>query len=55
MRKKIKQYLSTKPALQRIVTGKLQHKEGNNTLGKRKKKNHEINLPKKKNQKKMAT
>jgi hypothetical protein len=26
------QYLSTNPALQRIIDGKLQHKEGNYTL-----------------------
>jgi hypothetical protein len=28
------QYLSTNPALQRIIDGKLQHKEGNYTLEK---------------------
>jgi hypothetical protein len=29
---KFTQYLSTNPALQRIINGKLQHKEGNYTL-----------------------
>jgi hypothetical protein len=29
---KFTQYLSTNPALQRIIKGKLQHKEGNYTL-----------------------
>jgi hypothetical protein len=28
---KFTQYLSTNPALQRIIDGKLQHKEGNHT------------------------
>jgi hypothetical protein len=31
---KFTQYLSTDPALQRITKGKLQHKEGNDTLEK---------------------
>jgi hypothetical protein len=31
------QYLSTNPALQRIIDGKLQHKEGNYTLEKARK------------------
>jgi hypothetical protein len=31
---KFKQYLSTNPSLQRIVKGKLQHKEGNYALEK---------------------
>jgi hypothetical protein len=34
---KFKQYLSTKPALQKIIKGKLQHKEGNYTQEKPKK------------------
>ena len=31
---KFTQYLSTNPALQRIIKGKFQHKEGNYTLEK---------------------
>jgi hypothetical protein len=31
---KFTQYLSTNPALQRIINGKLKHKEGSNTLEK---------------------
>jgi hypothetical protein len=34
---KFTQYLSTNPALQRIIKGKLQHKEGNDTLEKARK------------------
>jgi hypothetical protein len=34
---KFTQYLSMNPALQRIIKGKLQHKEGNHTLEKYKK------------------
>jgi hypothetical protein len=34
---KFTQYLSTNPALQRIIKGKLQHKEGNYTLEKSRK------------------
>jgi len=34
---KFTQYLSTNPALQRIIDGKLQHKEGNYTLEKTRK------------------
>jgi hypothetical protein len=34
---KFPQYLSTNPALQRIIKGKLQHKEGNYTLEKARK------------------
>jgi hypothetical protein len=34
---KFTKYLSTNPALQRIIKGKLQHKEGNETLEKSKK------------------
>jgi hypothetical protein len=34
---KFKQYLSTNPALQRIIKGKHQHKDGNYTLEKAKK------------------
>jgi hypothetical protein len=34
---KFAQYLSTNPALQRIIDGKLQHKEGNYTLEKARK------------------
>jgi hypothetical protein len=34
---KFAQYLSTNPALQKIIDGKLQHKEGNYTLEKARK------------------
>jgi hypothetical protein len=34
---KLTQYLSTNPVLQRIIDGKLQHKEGNYTLQKARK------------------
>jgi hypothetical protein len=34
---KITQYLSTNPALQRIINGKFQHKEGNYTIEKERK------------------
>jgi hypothetical protein len=34
---KFTQYLSTNPALKRIIDGKLQNKEGNNTLEKARK------------------
>jgi hypothetical protein len=34
---KFTQYLSTNPILQRIIGGKLQHKEGNNILKKARK------------------
>jgi hypothetical protein len=34
---KFTQYLSMNPALQRIIKGKLQHKEGNHTLEKARK------------------
>jgi hypothetical protein len=42
---KCTQYLSTNPALQRIIDGKCQHKEGNYTLEKRRKKSS-FNKPK---------
>jgi hypothetical protein len=35
---KFKQYISTNPTLQKIMEGKLQHKEGSYTLKKKKKK-----------------
>ena len=41
---KFTQYLFTNPALQRIIDGKLQHKEGNYTLDKARKKS--FNKPK---------
>jgi hypothetical protein len=34
---KLKQYISTSPALQRIIYGKLQHMEGNYTVEKARK------------------
>jgi hypothetical protein len=34
---KLTQYLSTNPALQRIIKGKLQHKDGNDALEKARK------------------
>jgi hypothetical protein len=34
---KFTQYLSMNPVLQKIIKGKLQHKEGNNTLEKERK------------------
>jgi len=40
------QYLSMNPALQRIIKGKLQHKEGNEALEKARKKS--FNKPKRK-------
>jgi hypothetical protein len=42
---KFTQYLSISPALQWIINEKLQHKEGNNTLGKTRKKSS-LNKPK---------
>jgi hypothetical protein len=34
---KLTQYLSMNPALQRIIKGKIQHKEGNDSLAKARK------------------
>jgi hypothetical protein len=49
---KFTQYLSTNPALQRIVNGKLQHKERNYTLEKCKKVTFQKTKPKQQQQKK---
>jgi hypothetical protein len=43
---KIRQYIFTTPALQRILEGKLQHKEGTYTKGEKQDKNHLFKKPK---------
>jgi hypothetical protein len=41
---KITQYLSMNPVIQRIIKGKLQHREGNDTLQKKQESNPSTNL-----------
>ena len=47
---KFTQYLTTKPAIQRIIDGKTQHKKGNYTLTKSKKITEQDNQKKKDSQ-----